>query len=82
MRHDQYTITPRDIHHHAAQLCQRQLRFRGHGPICTALNLLTVLFYAALALFSAWVIGLGVMAYTTAERPVPGNSPAPDSRPE
>jgi Transposase DDE domain len=52
MRQDQYTITPRDIHHHAAQLCQRHLRFHDHGPICTALNLLTVLFYAAARLIS------------------------------
>ena len=52
MRQDQYTITPRDIHHHAAQLCQRHLGFRGHGPKCTALNLLTVLFYAAARLIS------------------------------
>jgi hypothetical protein len=52
MRQHQYTITPRDLHHHAAQLCQRQLRFRDHGPICTALNLLTVLFYAAARLIS------------------------------
>jgi hypothetical protein len=37
---------------HAAQLCQRYLRFRDHGPICTALNLLTVLFYAAARLIS------------------------------
>src|SRR5437588_4391294 len=52
MRQDQYTITPRDVHHHAAQLCQRHLRFHDHGPICTALNLLTVLFYAAARLIS------------------------------
>ncbi|MGH7702152.1 MAG: transposase [Gemmatimonadales bacterium] len=52
MRQNQYTITPRDIHHHAAQLCQRQLRIRDHGPTCTALNLLTVLFYAAARLIS------------------------------
>jgi hypothetical protein len=52
MRQDQYTITPRDIHHHAAQLCQRHLRFQGHGPICTALNILTVLFYAAARIIS------------------------------
>jgi Transposase DDE domain len=52
MRQDQYTITPRDIHFHAAQLCQRHLRFRDHGPKCTALNLLTVLFYAAARLIS------------------------------
>jgi hypothetical protein len=52
MRQDQYTITPRAIHHHAAQLCQRHLRFRDHGPLCTAVNLLTVLFYAAARLIS------------------------------
>ena len=52
MRQDQYTITPRDIHHHAARLCQRHLRLRDHGPKCTALNLLTVLFYAAARLIS------------------------------
>jgi hypothetical protein len=52
MRQGQYTIAPRDIHHHAAQLCQRHLRFQGHGPKCTALNLLTVLFYAAARLIS------------------------------
>ncbi len=26
-------------------------------------------FYVALGLFAAWVIGLGVMAYTSAEKP-------------
>jgi len=52
MRQPQYTITPRDIHYHAAQLCQRHLRFQDHGPICTALNVLTVLFYAAARLIS------------------------------
>ena len=52
MRQDQYTTTPRDIHRHAAQLCQRHLRFRDHGPVCTALNVLTVLFYAAARLIS------------------------------
>jgi putative transposase len=52
MRQDRYTITPRAIHRHAAQLCQRHLRFRDHGPKCTALNLLTVLFYAAARLIS------------------------------
>jgi hypothetical protein len=52
MRQDQYTITPRDIHHHAAQLCQRHLRFQDHGPKCTALNILTVLFYAAARIIS------------------------------
>jgi DDE family transposase len=52
MRQAQYTITPRDIHRHAAQLCQRHLRFRDHGPKCTALNILTVLFYAAARVIS------------------------------
>jgi putative transposase len=52
MRQDQYTITPRDIHHHAARLCQRHLGLHDHGPKCTALNLLTVLFYAAARLIS------------------------------
>jgi putative transposase len=52
MRHSQYTITPRALHHHAAQLCQRHLRLRDHGPVCTALNMLTVLFYAAARLVS------------------------------
>ena len=52
MRHPQYTITPRDMHHHVAQLCQRQLGLQDHGPKCTALNLLTVLFYAAARLIS------------------------------
>jgi putative transposase len=52
MRQDQYTITPRDIHHHAARLCLRHLGLRDHGPKCTALNLLTVLFYAAARLVS------------------------------
>lgn len=52
MRQEQYTITPRDIHHHAAQLCQRHLRFHDHGPKCTALYLLTVLFYAAARVIS------------------------------
>jgi putative transposase len=52
MRQPHYTITPRDIHHHAAALCQKHLRFQDHGPVCTALNLLTVLFYAAARLIS------------------------------
>src|SRR4051794_34733032 len=52
MRQDQYTIGPRAIHHHAAQLCQRHLRLKDHGPKCTALNLLAVLFYAAARLVS------------------------------
>ena len=52
MRQNQYTIAPRDIHHHAAQLCQRRLQLQDHGPKCTAFNLLTVLFYAAARLIS------------------------------
>jgi putative transposase len=52
MGRPQYTITPQAIHHHAARLCQRHLRLRDHGPKCTALNLLTVLFYAAARLVS------------------------------
>jgi hypothetical protein len=52
MGHPQYTISPKAIHHHAAQLCQKHLRLRGHGPRCTALNLLTVLFYAAARIIS------------------------------
>jgi len=52
MGHPQYTISPKAIHHHAAQLCQKHLRLRGHGPKCTALNLLTVLFYAAARIIS------------------------------
>jgi hypothetical protein len=47
MRHPQYTITAQAIHQHAAALCQKHLRLKGHGPKCTALTLLTVLFYAA-----------------------------------
>jgi Transposase DDE domain len=47
-----YIITPKAIHHHAAHLCQKHLRLKDHGPKCTALNLLTVLFYAAARLIS------------------------------
>ena len=47
MRRQQYTITSAAIHEHAAQLCQRHLRLKDHGPKCTALTLLTLLFYAA-----------------------------------
>jgi putative transposase len=52
MRCPQYTITARAIHHHAAQLCQKQLRLRDHGPKCSAVTLLTLLFYAAARLTS------------------------------
>src|SRR5690242_5040526 len=47
MRTRQYTLTARDIQAHAAGLCQRWLCLRDHGPKCTAVTLLTVLFYAA-----------------------------------
>jgi putative transposase len=47
MRTTQYTVTPQDVQAHAAQLCQKHLRLRDHGPKCTASVLLTVLFYAA-----------------------------------
>ena len=52
MRQPQYTITPRAIHHHAAHLCQCHLRLHDHGPLCTAVTILTVLFYAAARLIS------------------------------
>jgi putative transposase len=52
MRQPHYTITPRDIHHHTAELCQKHLCFKDHGPVCTALQVLTVLFYAAARLIS------------------------------
>jgi putative transposase len=52
MRRPQYTITARAIHEHAAQLCQEHLRLKGHGPKCTALTLLALLFYAAARLTS------------------------------
>jgi hypothetical protein len=47
MRTHQYTLTPQDVQAHAARLCQQHLRLRDHGPKCTAVTLLTVLFYAA-----------------------------------
>lgn len=52
MRHTQYTVTAGAIHQHAAQLCQKHLRLDDHGPKCTALTLLTLLFYAAARLTS------------------------------
>lgn len=47
MRRNQYTITAKAIHERAAQLCQKHLRLRDHGPKCKAHVLLMVLFYAA-----------------------------------
>jgi putative transposase len=52
MRRQQDTITSRAIHEHAAALCQKHLRLKDHGPKCTALTLLTLLFYAATRLAS------------------------------
>jgi Transposase DDE domain len=52
MRHTQYTVTAGAIHRHAAQLCQKSLRLEDHGPKCTALTLLALLFYAAARLTS------------------------------
>ncbi len=47
MRRPQYTIPPRASHDHAAAPCQKHLRLKDHGPRCTALTPLTLLFYAA-----------------------------------
>lgn len=47
MRNSQYTLTPRHVQAHAAQLCQQHLQLRDHGPKCTAGLLFTVLCYAA-----------------------------------
>jgi putative transposase len=47
MRHRQYTITAKDVQLRAAQVCQRHLRLRDHGPKCRASVLLSILFYAA-----------------------------------
>jgi hypothetical protein len=52
MRRTQYTITAGAIHDHAAALCQQHLRLADHGPKCTALTLLRLLFYAAARLTS------------------------------
>jgi Transposase DDE domain len=47
MRQRQYTITPKDVQLHAANLCQQHLKLRDHGPKCRAGLLMTILFYAA-----------------------------------
>jgi putative transposase len=47
MRHYQYTVTSRDVQLHAADICQKYLHLRDHGPKCRAGILLTILFYAA-----------------------------------
>lgn len=47
MRHRQYTITPKDVQLHAADLLQHHLKLTNHSPKCRAGILLTILFYAA-----------------------------------
>ena len=47
MRRGQYTITPQDVQRHAAELCQKNLPLRDHGPQCRAGVLLTIVFSAA-----------------------------------
>jgi len=47
MRNHQYTLTPHDVQYHAQRLCQKHLRLRSHGRLCTAGMLWTVLLYAA-----------------------------------
>src|SRR5512135_964499 len=47
MRPPQYTLTPNDVHRHAADLLQSHLKLHDHGPKCRAGLLLTLLFYAA-----------------------------------
>lgn len=47
MRPRQYTITPKDVQLHAANLLQQHLKLKDHGPKCRAGILLTILFYAA-----------------------------------
>jgi Transposase DDE domain len=47
MRHRQYILTPRHVHAHAANLIQKHVRLRDHGPKSRAWVLWTVLFYAA-----------------------------------
>src|SRR5437764_729666 len=47
MRQRHYTLTPAAVRAHAQTLCQKHLRFQGHGPKCTAGALWAVLFYAA-----------------------------------
>jgi putative transposase len=52
MRRCQYSIRSRDVHDHAAALCQKHLRLTDHGPKCTAPTILAILFYAASRLTS------------------------------
>jgi hypothetical protein len=52
MRNPQYTLTPHQVQYHTQALCQRHLRLRGSGPLCTAGMLWAVLLYAASRLTS------------------------------
>ena len=52
MRTTHYTLTPADIRTHAQSLCHQHIRLKGHGPVCTASMLWTVLFYAASRIIS------------------------------
>jgi putative transposase len=47
MRHQQYTLTPKDVQLHASHVCQKHLQVQDHGRKCTAAVLLAILFYAA-----------------------------------
>src|SRR5947209_1865262 len=47
MRQRQYTITAQDVQLHARHVFQQHLKLQDHGPKCTALTLLGLLFYAA-----------------------------------
>ena len=47
MRRPHYTITPREVQLHAAQVCQERLKLRDHGPKCRASVLFALLCYAA-----------------------------------
>jgi hypothetical protein len=67
MHTPQYTLTARDVHAHAAQLCQQHLKLRDHGRKCTAGLLMSVLCYAAArigSLSAACKTLLGAPTYT------------------
>jgi putative transposase len=62
MRRFQYTITSGHVHSHARQRVQRALRFRDHGPKCSADVLLTILFWAAARVASIAAACTGLIA--------------------
>src|SRR4029077_4951528 len=72
MRHRQYTLTPRRVHAHAADLIQKHVRLRDHGPKSRAWVLWTVLFYAASRMTS-------LAAACAAVRHAPSDSAAHDA---